>query len=167
MSLRLRVWLGIATIAVLVVASAFATHRLVERSLIDQVDARLRSVPIDRGFGRIPSQGLPPDAALAVPRFNAFFIAEYSAGTLTPITSAGTDQHVLPVPDLTSRVIDDAAQLARPRIFTASAPAEVRHRESHRKTAGIRRALIRRSGILSTLGAMRPRRSPFAMSATT
>ena len=121
MSLRLRVWLGIATIALLVVASAFATHRLVERSLIDQVDARLRSVPIDRGFGRIPNPGPPLRPDFTGPRFNAFFVGEYSGGTMTTVFNAGADQHTLPPPAVTGHTINDSLQQQPPQIFTARA----------------------------------------------
>src|SRR4051812_25619285 len=91
MSLRARLLLGFAAIALVLIGADLVLAANVQKSLLDQIDQRLESAIgfSSRGFPtgfpgpRPPSGSIPAPETESNPRFTEFFLAELdSTGTL-------------------------------------------------------------------------------------
>lgn len=104
MSLRARVVLAMALVAVVVVAGALATVSVVERRLTDQVDERLRQSlpPGGPGFDRIPRF---PDGQGRPPGFSTAFVAAVGADGTADVFARATESGAA----LSPPVLDEVA----------------------------------------------------------
>ncbi len=111
MSLRTRVLLAMSALAVVVVGGAWATVRVVEHRLVDQIDARLDQAvpPLRPGLGRFtPVQPPGADEQARRPGASTLFFARVDAtGEVTVI----------------GRAIEAGTTLPRPRLDVARARA--------------------------------------------
>lgn len=119
MSLRLRVWFGLGIIAVLVVVSSITTSRLVERSLIEQLDERLTSIP---GGGRDfrPPSTTPTDRPVQQ-GVRVYYTALLVGTTIIRAEAAERGSTTLPAPKLDMKRIAALAAAKRSKPFLAPA----------------------------------------------
>lgn len=132
MSLRVRVLLGMAVIAAMVLFAAVVTTRLTERRLVEQIDDRLASASpaIDRGLpgsgGRFP----PPSGAPNDLRFSAFFVGVLAVDgdaietVAEPALSGGT----LAAPDIDAERVRALADERDPTPVTVGSDGDLEYR---------------------------------------